>query len=247
MSQRLTRKDIKEDIRHDGFVTTVEQSIDYIQAHARTLGIALAALVAVVLAAVGVNLYLGHRATEANAALAEAMEAASAPIVSEGTEEGTDADLTFPSEEARRQRARELFEGVKAEYGATEAGSVATLYLANMALEEGDVEGARRTWEAFLDDHGDHILAAEVRLNLLSLKRAQGDPEGVAETLRAMLDEEDLPLPPDVILFELASTLEDLAQTDEAVGYYQRIVDEYPKSPYGNEAKRKAEELGRKG
>ena len=76
------------------------------------------------------------------------------------------------------------------------------------------------------------MLAAEARLNLLALDRKQGKGEEVVKELRAMLEKGDTPLPQDVILHELGVTLEQLNRPQEAVQSYQRILDEFPQSPF---------------
>ena len=52
-----------------------------------------------------------------------------------------------------------------------------------------------------------------------------------------MLEKGESPLPQDVILNELGKTLEQLRRPQEAVQAYQRIVDEFPQSPYAREAR----------
>ena len=47
-----------------------------------------------------------------------------------------------------------------------------------------------------------------------------------------MLEKGDTPLPQDVILHELGTTLEQLSRPQEAIQSYQRILDEFPQSPY---------------
>jgi TolA-binding protein len=121
---------------------------------------------------------------------------------------------------------------------------VATAYLGGLAAEGGDLERARELWQQFLAEAPQHLLAAEVRLNLLKLDLAQGKAEEVAAQLEAMLAESEKPLPEDVILFELAAVRERLGRTAEALAAYQRIVDEFPRSPFVREAQQKASALG---
>ena len=58
-----------------------------------------------------------------------------------------------------------------------------------------------------------------------------------------MLEKSDSPLPQDVILAELGMTFEQLHRTQEAIQSYQRIVDEFPQSPYRQEAQQKVSAL----
>jgi tetratricopeptide (TPR) repeat protein len=150
-----------------------------------------------------------------------------------------DDEPSFPSEEARRSRAEELFARVVEEHGASDAADVARVYLASFAAGAGDAERARELWQDFLDEYPKHMLGAEIRLNLYALDRAAGRGEEVAAELRAMLEEDDRPLPEDVVLHELAVTLEALDREEEAVEHYQRLVSEFPQSPFALAARQK--------
>ena len=87
------------------------------------------------------------------------------------------------------------------------------------------------------------MLAGEARVNLIDLDRKQGKGEQVVQQLRAMLEKGDTPLPQDMILHELGKTLEQLNGPQEAVQSYQRILDEFPQSPYRTEAQQKVAAL----
>ena len=82
------------------------------------------------------------------------------------------------------------------------------------------------------------VLVLSVRLNLIHLDRQNGRTQEVADQLQRELASASKTLPEDVILFELAQTLEALDQQDEALDLYQRILDEHPKSPYTADARR---------
>jgi len=83
-----------------------------------------------------------------------------------------------------------------------------------------------------------------VRRTLLDLDRKEGKGEQVVQRLRADLEKEEKPLPEDVILFELGTTLEQLGRKQEAHDAFQRVVDEYPDSAWVSKATQKVRELG---
>lgn len=239
MSDRLTRKEIK---RQDTFQTTMAQSLEWVRAHRRELIAGVAILALAVAALAGWALWLRATEGDAQALLAEAMAAYRAPVRAEedeGAAAGPDEEQSFPSVEARRERSAELFGRVVGEYRASDAADVARVYLAEIAAVQGETERARELWEDFLDEHPDQMLGAEVRLNLYALDRAEGRGEEVAAELAAMLEAADRPLPEDVVLHELASTLESLGRGEEATEHYQRLVNEHPQSPYTIAAREK--------
>ena len=242
MSDRLTRKEIK---RQDTFQTTMSQSLDWVRTHRRELIVGVAVLALAVAGLAGWAFWLRATEDDAQAILTEAMRAYRAPVDPDEEPGAADAagpeeELSFPSVEARRARSKELFERVEERYGASDAAEVARVYLGEIAAVEGDAERARELWQDFLDEHPEHMLGAEVRLNLYALDRSEGRGEEVAAALEAMLADEERPLPEDVILHELALTLESLGRAEEATEHYQTLLTEHPQSPYAPAARQKA-------
>ncbi|HEX9945206.1 MAG TPA: tetratricopeptide repeat protein [Thermoanaerobaculia bacterium] len=239
MSQRLTRKEIKR----DDFATAVGRSVEYAESHVRTIAYAIGGILLLIALGVAAYYWRGHRQQGANQALAQAMKVYQAPVTATGAKPNDPGEPSFPTEAARRTRAKELLEKVRDDYGSTDAADVAGLYLARIAADEGRLDQARELWNDFVDEHGDSMLASEARLNLIDLDRKQGRGEEVVKDLRAMLEKGDAPLPQDVILNELGRTLEQLKRPQEAVQAYQRILDEFPQSPYRMEAQQKISAL----
>ncbi|HEX5718503.1 MAG TPA: tetratricopeptide repeat protein [Thermoanaerobaculia bacterium] len=239
MNQRLTRQDMKR----NELSTALGKGYDYAESHGRTILIAAGSLLALALLAGLFYMYRNSQAEKANTALARAIEIYQAPIDPAAPKPDDPLSPTFADEAARLARSKALFQELYDKYGSTVAGDIASVYLAQIAMAENQPERARELWNDFLDEHGDHLLAGETRVNLIRLDRNQGKGEEVAQTLTAMLDEAEPPLPMDVILNELAATQEQLGKKQEAVQSYQRIVDEFPQSPYAREASQKLSEL----
>ncbi len=243
MSQRLTRKEIKHDIREDevrGFLLRV---FDVVQQRPNLVAGGVGGLILLILALVGLFAYLDSRAEKANEELASAIKIVDAPLADEVAVDESD-EISFASEADRRSGAKEAFEEVRDGLGASIAGDIASLYLADIAVEEGDTETARGIWEDFLNEHKDHVLAVSVRVNLIHLDRQSGRAQEVADRLQSELDGAEKTLPEDVILFELAQTLESLEQKDAAREAYQRILDDHPKSPYSAKARQMTTSVG---
>jgi tetratricopeptide (TPR) repeat protein len=239
MNERLTRKDIKR----DDFTAAVGRSVEYAGSHVRAIAYAIGGLLLLVALALAINAYRNHRLEEANEALAGAMKVYQAPVLATGAKPADADEPSFPTDEARRARAKERLQKVHQDYGSTDAGGVAGLYLAQLVAGEGKLDEARKLWSDYADDHKGSMLAAEARLNLLALDRKQGKGEQVAQELRGMLEKGDTPLPQDMILHELGTTLEQLHRPQEAIQSYQRILDEFPQSPYRTDAQQKVSAL----
>jgi tetratricopeptide (TPR) repeat protein len=239
MTQHLTRKEMKR----DEFATAVGRGMEYAESHARTLlvGLGVVALLAV-LFLIG-RIFLGQRGEQANEALARALKIYQAPIDAAAAKPDDPKSPTFADSTARRTRAKQLLEGVRSDYGMSDAADVAGLYLAQIAAEEGQLDRARELWTEFVDDHPKNILASEARINLMHLDRQQGKGQELTQRLKTMLEEEEPGLPKDVILYELAATQEELGRKQEALQSFRRLTEEYPESAYRPEAQQKISAL----
>jgi tetratricopeptide (TPR) repeat protein len=235
MNQRLTRKDIKR----DDFTAAVGRSVEYAGSHVRSIAYAVGGVLLLIALVVAFQFYRSGRREKANDALAGAMKIYQAPVAPTGAKPADPDQPSFPTDAARRARAKELLARVHQDYGSTDAGDVAGLYLAQIAADEGRLDEARKLWSDYAGDHQGTMLAAEARLNLLDLDRRQGKGEQVVQELRGMLEKGDAPLPQDMVLHELAATLEQLHRPQEAIQSYQRILDEFPQSPFRTEAQQK--------
>jgi tetratricopeptide (TPR) repeat protein len=239
MNQRLTRKEIKR----DEFATAVGRSVEYAETHTRGLAYAIAGAVLLALVALGAYAWLNRRGAAGDEELAYAMKVYAAPVVPAAAKPDDRREPSFLTEEARRARAKTLFEQVRSRYSHTDAADVAAVYLGQIAVAEGRLDEARKLWSEFLDRHEKHVLGGETRLNLIRLDRQQGKGEEVIGRLRPMLDDPEAPLPQDVVLFELGKTYEELNRRSEAAASYRRIADEFPQSAYRQEAQTRLLEL----
>ncbi|MEO1084999.1 MAG: tetratricopeptide repeat protein [Acidobacteriota bacterium] len=232
MSERLTQKQIKQDIREDEVQSFLITAIERFQENRSTyVGIAVA-LVLGSLAVIGVVSFMGSQKDRASEDLAQAIRVFGAEI-SEDAQPDDALNPTFATEEEKLAAAQAAID----EVGGGAAGDVASLYQASLALEAGDKAKAREIWESFLTGNSEHALAVSVRLNLIRLDREEGKAEEVAARLQQELDGANATLPEDLLIFELAKTRQELGQTEEAADLFQQILDEYPTSAFAAEAR----------
>jgi tetratricopeptide (TPR) repeat protein len=235
---RLSRKEVKR----DEVLETVGSAVHYARDHVRTILLAIVALVVGVLAYAGYSAWSSGRAERANGALAEALAITEAELDPyEPKPEGVPP--TFADEAARDAQARQALEGVRNDFSSSRPADVATAYLAGMAARAGELDRARELWGSLVDGSADHLLKAEARVNLMALDRQQGQLAELADRLRAELDAPESSLPPAVLLQQLAMTLEELGQSEEAREVYLRLATEYPASAYAGGAQRRADLL----
>jgi len=233
-SDRLTRKEIKQDIRKDEVQHFLGDLILRIEERPTFYLGLLGVVLALIAGASGIYALMGSRETSANAALGKAIKIYSAPIDEKAAKPDDASAPSFATEAARTAKAKEAF----AEVGSGAPEEIAGLYEAEMALREGDKAKARKIWEDYVKGHQGDALAMTVRVNLIQLDREEGKGEQLVEQLQKELDSSKKSLPEDVLLYQLARTREVLGQKEEAKKLYQRILDEYPTSAYTGDARR---------
>jgi len=81
-------------------------------------------------------------------------------------------------------------------------------------------------------------------LDLVHLRVATGQGAEVSAELEAMAIGQDTRLPRDVALWELGELYLAEDNSAQALIYYQRLVDEFPESPYRGRAGQRITELG---
>ncbi len=237
MSDRLNRQQMK----HDRFVDEVGTAYVYANSHRRPLFLAIGALVLLGVLAYAFTAWRSGEEAKAQAKLAEAIAVMDSPVT-EGAESATPPQpnvVQYKSEDEKLGKAEPMFKQVVSEYSGSDAADVANLYLARIDGWRGKPVEARKKLESFIKDHPDHLLGASARLSLLEIRITAGEHAEVARELQGQLDKEDSYLPQDSILALLARSYEAAGDEAKARDTYQRIVNEFPDSPYMLDAQRK--------
>ena len=243
MSERLTQKEIKHDIREDEVLHYINQTLGWVIANFRKLLAGVAALVVLVLLVV----FWGHlqdkKNDAASKALGDAIRIVQAPILEVGATPD-DADTpSFPDEASRGSKAKTLLEVVRNDYSGTGPAYAAAVHLGRLELEAGNPEGARTLWNEYLKNSDDDMVAISVKVGLLTLDRDAGNGDAVLTELQGELENSRALLPRDIALYQLGLTFEELDRADEALETFRRLGDEHPESPFARRAQAKIREL----
>jgi tetratricopeptide (TPR) repeat protein len=233
MADRFSRKEIK----HDKFVEEMETAYAVARRNAPAVVWSIVAVLVLIAAIAAFMLWRSQQESAAQKRLGEAIQIVEAPLAAAG--ETAPAPGTYASEQEKVARAEPILREVIDKYGSSDAADVASLYLARIEIARGDTAAARAKLEAFVDEHSNHLLAQAARVSLVDLRLMAGESDQVIADLEKEIASTDGPLPQDVALTLLARAYEAAKQPQKARDAYQRIVNEYPDSPYTLEAQRK--------
>jgi predicted negative regulator of RcsB-dependent stress response len=230
MGRRITRKQLKQD---DEFVSAAERIFNWIADNRKPLMAAIGAVCAAAVVWWGVNAWLGSRTDDASLLLFHAVQTFEGDAVAGTLVPGGDVD------------AAEIdFRQVVESYGRSDQADMARLYLARIALSRGQTDDARSTLVELSQKHGDDVIGRLATLDLIDLRLASGQAAEVAGELEAMVVAQNGGLPRDTALYKLGEVYIASGEPERARTSFERLVEEFPESPYVMNARLKLNELG---
>src|SRR5215471_3352016 len=226
MKQKITRKDLKR----NELAETMGRTVDYVSTHRRgvTEGVVIAACAVALVA--GIFLYRAYRESVAGRELSAALEALDTPVGPQVG--GASGGRTFATV-AEQDREADRHLQAAAAYGGTAAGRAAGVIRAARNPQSSTVSDALA--KAARDRHIEVAAAAE--LGEARLLVASGKTTEAIERLRRAIDSPQSRAPKDALLFALGQAYEKAGATGDAKAVYQRLINDYPNSPYRAEAR----------
>jgi TolA-binding protein len=223
-------------------VATVTQS--YRDNQGTFVGVAVAVIVAIVLGG-GYFWWQNRNQEQAGALLGVAMTIYQAPVVPPSSVPGaTQAAGSYSSEKARYEAALKAFQEVADKYPSSTAGLAARYHSAETLLSLGRPKDAQQAYQSVVDKAGSSIYGPVSRLGLATVMLADGQNDQAIKAFEELAAQRDGVLPVDGVLMQLAAAYQKTGKTAEARTTYKRVVDEFPDSPYVQDARQQMTLLG---
>jgi len=201
-----------------------------------------AAVGVVAVVAIGYFLWSQHVQSRAHDLLAQATTVQDSRIAVAGS---TDTKGTFPTERARLQAAVLKFKAAADAYPSTDAGLFARSQEAAGQLTLGNPALAVTAYQDVVKRAGSSIYGQTAQLGLAEAQARAGQYDQAISTFRDLAQRKDGPLPVDGILMQLGRTYRDAGKRSDAQQTFNRIVQEFPDSPFSQEAKRELDSLNK--
>jgi TolA-binding protein len=201
--------------------------------------------IAVVVGALALG-YFGwreHVQAKAHALLAQAMavqDARVGPPPAPGTPAG---GLYFPTERERSQAALTKLKIAADAYPSTDAGIYARYQEGATSLALGGTPGAIAAYQQVIKEAGDGFYGQMARLGLAEAQARAGQYDTAINTFKELAQRKDGPLPVDGILMQLGRTYLDAGKRADAQQTFNKLVEEYPESPFTGDARKEIETL----
>lgn len=230
-------------LRENPVETFTRQAREAIENRGRETAGIVALTVVVGGAAIGYFGWRQHVQTKAHALLAEAMTVQDARV-GPPPAPGTPANgIYFPTERERSQAALTKFKIAADAYPSTDAGIYARYQEGALSLGLGTPPGAAAAFQQVIEKAGDGFYGQMARLGLAEAHARAGQFDLAINAFKDLAQRKDGPLPVDGILMQLGRTYLEAGKKADAQQTFNRIVDEYPESPFAGDARRELEAL----
>jgi TolA-binding protein len=182
---------------------------------------------------------------KAHTLLADAVVVLEAPVSPPPAPGQPQQGLRFATERERAQAALTKLKTAADAYPSTDAGLYARFQQGVTYMALGNPTQAAAAYQQVIDRDGNGIYGQMARLGLAEAQARSGQYDQAIKTFQEMSQRKDGPLPVDGILMQLARTYLDAGKRAEAQQTFNRIVEEFPDSPYNGDAKRELDNLKR--
>jgi predicted negative regulator of RcsB-dependent stress response len=237
----------REQLKHNEAADAIVAASSFASRHGRTIALAAVAVLLLVGAVFGYRAFKARTEERAQAQLAQAVEILNAPIAptpAAGAAPAPAATGTYATEAARADAALTKLLATADQFGRTDAGLRARYYAASLYAESNRPKEAADAYQKVRDDAGGSTLMGRMAsLGLASMQVRQKQFDPAIKTLQELAQRRDGPLPVDAVLVQLADAYQQSGRAAEATQTLQRVIDEFPQSPYAADARQRVEAL----
>jgi TolA-binding protein len=237
--KRVERQHLKE----NELQTLARQARDAFETRKRetTMFVTIAAVVALV-----AIVYIAWRErvqSRAHGLLAEAVVVLEAPISPPPAPGQPAQGLRFATERERAQAALTKLKVAADAYPSTDAGLYARYQEGATYMVLGNPSLAAGAYQQVVDRDGNGIYGQMAKLGLAEAQARSGQYDAAIKTYQELSQRKDGPLPVDGILMQLGRAYRDAGKQTEAQQTFNRLVTEYPESPFSGDARRELDNL----
>lgn len=217
---------------------------EFYATHTRDFTRALAAVI--VIGGIGLGYYLYHSRVQGRASemLGQAI------VVDESTVGPAPATTTsasskpaFPTEQARSEAALVKYKAAADAYPTTDSGIFARYQEGTTLMALGRPAEAITRYQDVIDKAGTSLYGQMARLGLAEAQARAGQYDQAINTFKELAQRKDGPLPVDGILMQLGRAYLDAGKRSDAEQTFNRVVEEFPASPFATDARRELDTL----
>ena len=234
-------------LKQNEFARTVAHAQEVMASRGRDITTLVIVVIAAIALAAGYALWRQSRNQKATALLAEGLAAEEAPVVAPAAPApGSPVPLqqagTYPTEQAKLEAALPKLQRAADAYPNADAGITARYHLAGALAALGRYTEAEQRYKEVVDKAGSNVYGRTAKLGLADAQVAQAKYEDAIRIYQELSTDKNSQLPLDGVLMQLGRAYMKAGKKNEAAHAFTRIVEEFPQSLYGADARREMEE-----
>lgn len=237
----------REQLKHNEAADALVAANSVLSQHGRTIALAAVALLLLVGSVFGYRAFKARTEERAQVQLAAAVEILNAPVATPpapGAAPAPAAAGTYATDAARADAALTQLLSTAESFDSTDAGLRARYYAASLYAETNRPKDAADAYAKVRDQAGaSTLLGRMAALGLASMQVRQKQFDPAIKALQELAQRRDGPLPVDAVLVQLAEAYQQAGRAAEASQTLQRVIDEFPQSPYAADARQRVEAL----
>ena len=222
---KMTRHQLKE---QDEITTKLQTFTELLVARKKEVTIALTVLAVLVIAIFGWRFYSSSRTAAAQTELSQAISTYNDTV-------------TIKSDKERYEKTIAQAQKTHDQYGSSTAGVIALYYVAMSQEGLGDTAKATANLQE-VAQRGDASIKAVAQFALGEIYKKHGDTQKAIDTYKQLYDSGGYSKA--AVAYELGSLYEANKQMDQAKDFYQKLVSEFPDSPFRQNADDALKRLG---
>lgn len=237
------KRNERHHLKENELAQLASRTRDVIDARQREIGAVAIGVILVAIAVLGYFLWQSRVEGRAGALLADAVivsEARVGPPPAPGTPA---TGPSFPTEREKYEATAAKFKAVADQYPSSDAGLFARYREAATQMALGNTKEAAAAYQQVIDRAGNGLYGQMARLGLAEVQAREGQFDNAINTYIGLADNKDGPLPVDGILMQLGRTYLEAGKSTEAQQTFNRVVEEFPESPFSGDARKELESL----
>jgi predicted negative regulator of RcsB-dependent stress response len=237
------KRNERHHLKENELVQLASRTREVIDARQREVGAVAIAVILVAVAAIGYYAWRSRVEGRAGSMLADAVilsEARVGPPPAPGTPA---TGPSFPTEREKYEATAAKFKAVADEYPSSDSGVFARYREGSTQMALGNTKEAAAAYQQVIDRAGSGLYGQMARLGLAEVQAREGQYDSAISTYKGLADNKDGPLPVDGILMQLGRTYREAGKATEAQQTFNRVVEEFPESPFSGDARKELESL----
>jgi TolA-binding protein len=233
----------RQHLRENELEQFARQARQLVEAKKRETTLIVSAIIVVGAIALGYFVWHEHVQSRAHDLLAQAVAVQDARVGPPPAPGQPSSGVYFPTERERTQAALSKFKAAADAYPSTDAGLYARYQEASLYLAQGNTSQAAAAYQRVIGLAGSSIYGQMAQLGLAEAQARAGQYDQAINTFKELAQRKDGPLPVDGILMQLGRTYLEAGKRADAQQTFNRLVEEYPESPFTTDAKRELDQL----